>query len=583
MKVLFVYPEHYLNIGIPGGIAIMSAILKKHGHEVQVFDTCFLKTAPDGFDSGELHVATHGGSADSDKAGVQVFRKTAYTIEDLVKDDPVVTYAGEFQKMIDEFQPDLIALSVMTSTFDFALDLVRQVKYSVPVIVGGVHATIAVDDCMAQKEIDIACVGEGDEALLELCNRMEAGEDYTDVPSMCFKMPDGSIKKNPLGPLTDVSKLPCPDWGLFDRRHLFRPFDGEIYAGSFYSQSRGCPMQCTYCIDPTVSKMVGGAKTYFRMQPPEVTLAHLTELKEKFGATWYKFTDDTFLLPSVEHLTALGEGLKTLGIQFACSVMPNTINEEKVRLAKEMGCVSMSIGVESGNEGIRKMIRRHYRDETLIRNLKIVADHDIRISTFNIIGFPGETRENVFETIELNRQLGSGSCNVYILFPYPGTAIQKEYELPLRREDGRIMPVSEAKNLGLSAMLPAELEGLQNTFNLYLNLPKALWGIIGLAEHADDEEGNALALRKILKVYSVAVLSDDDPDYCFINEKQRALLDDATLALTPIPRLLLPLLDLPLTNQERITVVGGLKALLCAASAAPQARVAEKETELLAC
>ena len=59
--------------------------------------------------------------------------------------------------------------------------------------------------------------------------------------------------------------------------------------------------------------------------------------------------------------------------------------------------------------------------------------------------------------------------------------------------------------------------------------------------------------------------------------------DDATLALTPIPRLLLPLLDLPLTNQERITVVGGLKALLCAASAAPQARIAEKETELLTC
>lgn len=586
MNVLFVYPEHYLNIGIPGGIAIMSAILKQHGHKVQVFDTCFLKTQPDGFDSGKLHVATHGGSADSDKAGVQVFRKTAYTIEDLVKDDPVVTYAEEFQKMIDSFQPDLIALSVMTSTFDFALDLLRQVKYDVPVIVGGVHATIAVDDCMAQKEIDIACVGEGDEALLELCNLMDAGEDYTNVASMCFKMPDGSIKKNPLGPLTDVSKLPCPDWGLFDRRHLFRPFDGEIYVGSFYSQSRGCPMQCTYCIDPTVSKMVGGAKTYFRMQPPEVTLAHLTELKEKFGATWYKFTDDTFLLPSIEHLSAVGEGLKKLGIQFACSVMPNTITEEKVRLAKEMGCVSMSIGVESGNEGIRKMIRRHYRDETLIRNLKIVADHDIRISTFNIIGFPGETRENVFETIELNRKLGSGSCNVYILFPYPGTAIQKEYDLPLRGADGRIMPVSEAKNLGLSAMLPAELEGLQNTFNLYLNLPKALWGIIELAEHAEDETGNAIAIRQILKVYSVAVLSGDDPDYRFINDKQRALVDDATLALTPIPRLLLPLLDLPLDARERDRIVSGLKTLLCTVHAKEQQQAlsnAAPAAELLVC
>ncbi|MES2771144.1 MAG: radical SAM protein, partial [Pseudomonadota bacterium] len=375
----------------------------------------------------------------------------------------------------------------------------------------------------------------------------------------------------------------------FDRRHLFRPFDGEIYAGSFYSQSRGCPMQCTYCIDPTVSKMVGGAKTYFRMQPPAVTLAHLTELKEKFGATWYKFTDDTYLLPAVEHLTELGEGLKSLGIQFACSVMPNTITEEKVRLAKDMGCVSMSIGVESGNEGIRKMIRRHYRDETLIRNLKIVSDYGIRISTFNIIGFAGETRENVFETIELNRKLKSGSCNVYILFPYPGTAIQKEYDIPLRRADGLIMPVSEAKNLGLSAMLPAELEGLQNTFNLYLTLPKTLWGIIELAEHA-EEGGNRLAIRNILKRYSVAVLSDDQPNCRLANDQQSIHIEASALATTPIPAILLSLLDLPLTKHECDRIIDGLTQLLLMPAlpdplehAIDLPRIAEKQAALALC
>lgn len=558
MKVLFVYPEHYLNIGIPGGIAILSAILKRGGHETAVFDTCFLKTVPDEIDSGDLHVASHGGTKDHDKSGVQVYKKTAYTIEDLVRDDPVVTYQEEFQKIIDSFAPDIIALSVMTSTFDFALDLLRQVEYDVPVIVGGVHPTIALDDCMAQKEIDIACVGEGDEALLELCNRMDAGADFYDIPSLCFRMPDGSIRKNPIGPLTDVSTLPCPDWGLFDKRHLYRPFDGEIYVGSFYSQSRGCPMQCTYCIDPTVAKMVGGSKSYFRMQPPEVTLAHLTELKEKHGATWYKFTDDTFLLPSVEHLKKVGAGLKELGIQFACSVMPNTITEEKVILAKDMGCVAMSIGVESGNEGIRKMIRRNYRDETLIRNLKIVTDHGIRLSTFNIIGFPGETRENVFETIELNRQLGSQSCNVYILFPYPGTAIQKEYEIPLRGADGKIMPVSEAKNLGLSAMMPDELEGLQNTFNLYLALPKSLWNIVRLAERAD---GNGSAIAAILKEYSVLQITNSEIKMEILADGRRSRLTAGQLANKPIPAVLAEFFDLPLSDNELAEIVSGLESL----------------------
>ncbi len=565
MNVLFVYPEHYLNIGIPGGIAILSAILKQHGHQVRVFDTCFLKTEPDGPDASALHVATHGGTKDYDKAGVQVFRKTAYTIEDLVRNDPVVTHAAEFQKMIDAFQPDLIALSVMTSTFDFALSLLRQVRYDAKVVVGGVHATIAIDDVMAQPEVDMACIGEGDEAMPELCNLMQAGRDHTNVASMCFRMPDGSIKRNPLGPLTDVSQLPCPDWGLFDSRHLFRPFDGQIYVGSFYSQSRGCPMQCTYCIDPTVSKMVGGAKTYFRMQPPSVTLAHLTELKEKFGATWYKFTDDTFLLPPIEHLEEVGEGLKRLGIQFACSVMPNTITVEKVRLAKEMGCVAMSVGVESGNEGIRKMIRRHYRDDTLIRNLKIITDHGIRLSTFNIIGFPGETRENVFETIELNRKLRTNSCNVYILFPYPGTAIQKEYEIPLRMDDGKILPVSEAKNLGLSAMLPAELEGLQNTFNLYLNLPKSLWNVVEFAEHA---EGIGPAVLGILKRYSVAILSESHVATRLLSEAELVQLGMPSLRGVDIPESLTELLTLPLDAIQTARLAEALAQSFQAPSAA---------------
>ena len=95
-----------------------------------------------------------------------------------------------------------------------------------------------------------------------------------------------------------LDNLPCPDWGLFDERHLFRPFEGKIYKGSFYSQSRGCPMQCKYCVDPTESRLTGGVAGYFRVQKPEVTIAHLTELKEKYGATWYKFSDDTFYYQS---------------------------------------------------------------------------------------------------------------------------------------------------------------------------------------------------------------------------------------------------------------------------------------------
>ena len=88
MNILFVYPESYLNIGIPGGIAVMSAILKREGHKVELFDTTFIKTQNTYYDEANR---THGGGTGlADKGGIGVYKKTEYTIEDLVKNDPVL-------------------------------------------------------------------------------------------------------------------------------------------------------------------------------------------------------------------------------------------------------------------------------------------------------------------------------------------------------------------------------------------------------------------------------------------------------------------------------------------------------------
>lgn len=558
MKVLFIYPEHYLNIGIPGGISTLSAMLKRHGHQVAVFDTTFLKVAPMA-NAQELHKKTHGGMGEKEADRVTQaghYKRTAYTIEDLVKDDPVLNREAEFQRKIDAFQPDLIALSTMTSTFDECMDMLRAARYKATVIVGGVHPTIAPEDCMAQKEIDIACYVEADEVLVELCDLMQAGKDHTDVKGMIFRMPNGSLKRTSTAPRVQLDGLPCPDWGLFDPRHLYRPFDGQIYQGSFYTQSRGCPQQCTYCVDPTVAQITGGAKGYFRVQSVATTMAHLTELKAKHNVSWIKFADDSFLMQDPEHMVELGRCLKALDIKFGCSVMPNTITKEKVRIVKEMGCVAMTVGVESGNTGIRKLMKRTYEDDKLVERLHWVIDEGIRLATFNIIGFPTETREHVFETINLNRRIGTDACNIYILFPYPGTPIQIEYKIPVRGEDGKIMPVSSASHLGLSKMSSDELEGLQATFNYYLHLPKTVWPIIAMAEAPTPL---AKSMRNILKNFVVTFLSKEP----IVQTSLREVLPPERLEKLAhrdlnIPRILAGLYELPFTDEQLAVVTEAL-------------------------
>jgi anaerobic magnesium-protoporphyrin IX monomethyl ester cyclase len=223
MKILFVNPRQFLAIGINGGIADLSAALKRRGHQLELFDTTFLKTKQD---AENMHKV-------NDRGTNMQFKRTQYTLEDLVAADPIVDPYEAFQEKIDDFKPDIIAVSSMTDPFDKACNLLKNIKSDAITIVGGVHSTIAPEDAMSQNIYDIVCVGEADNTFPELLDLMEKGEDYTNVKSMWFKLPNGKIKKNPFAPRVQLDNLETPDWELFDERHLFRPYLGEIYVGSF--------------------------------------------------------------------------------------------------------------------------------------------------------------------------------------------------------------------------------------------------------------------------------------------------------------------------------------------------------------
>ena len=171
----------------------MSAILKQKGHKVDLFDTTFIKTKNVLFDEDE-ESRVHGGTGLSDKGGVGIYKKTEYTINDLVRDDPVVNCENAFQDKINNFKPDIIAISCMTSTFDFACKLLRSVKHKAIVVVGGVHATIAYNDCVNQDCIDFAFIGESDITMLEFVESLEKNIDHRKVHGLTYKDKNGKTQ-----------------------------------------------------------------------------------------------------------------------------------------------------------------------------------------------------------------------------------------------------------------------------------------------------------------------------------------------------------------------------------------------------
>lgn len=448
MKILFVHPNSYLAHGIPSGIAVLSAILKQAGFQVDLFDFTFVKTREDY----------------QQKEAINSFLPTAYSMEDLVANDAVQQLNEAFEEKLLKFKPDLIAVSTMTGYFDTVLELFEKVKLPCKVIVGGVHATLCPQDALSFDVIDFVCVGEGNEMLLELCNCLKQGKDYSNIQNIGFKK-NGKIYLNSNRPFINLDGLSAPDWSLFDERHLFTPFVGKIYRGSFYTMSRGCPQKCTYCVNPALKQALEDCGKYFRFQSPATTVNHLSFLKKKYGINWIRFTDDSIMLLSTGYLEELANGLKPLNIQFGCSIRPETVTAKKVELLQSMGCVTASVGVESGNEELRKkVLNRLGTNEQIERAISLLKEAGIRVSTFNMIGLPGETRENVFQTIDLNKKLKVDAVNVYIIYPYPGTDISRKYGIKLRDNNGKIRPVSQASSFGLSKMAPAEVEELLTIF-----------------------------------------------------------------------------------------------------------------------
>ncbi len=470
MKILFVNCVNFLESALPEGIAVLSSILKDKGHEVDIFDTAFIRPGGEGRKRAEglpERLAFH--------------KSAAYSLRDLTANEPEADVAREFRKKIDEFKPSLIAVSAMTTNYQQSISLIKNVKPDCSVAVGGVHATLMPESAIKDEGVDFVCVGEGDEALPELCERLQDGRDPSDVRNLYIKEKGTlcNVTKNSLRPFVNLDSLPVPDIGLFDERHLFRPFVGNIYKGIFMSTSRGCPRGCAYCVNNELRNIVKECgKRYIRFQSPKIVARNLKTLRKEHGINWFKFSDDTFLTRPLRDMYELRDLLKDADIMFGCSVDPATVTKEKVSLVREMGCVSMSIGIETGDEGLRKSVLKRNISNGQIKNaVKILRDHDIKISAFNMIGLPGETKKDVYTTIRLNKELEIPDANVYIVYPYPGTEIYRRANITLEKY-GAIPHMDEAYLFNLSEISRADLLFFLKAFNLFLVLPENQWGRI---------------------------------------------------------------------------------------------------------
>ncbi|MCJ7645789.1 B12-binding domain-containing radical SAM protein [bacterium] len=394
MKVLFIYPNLMRQENISLGIAYISAYLKARGYSTYLVD---------------------------------------YTWGGRVKDTILA---------VRKFGPDLVAFSIRSGEFTFCLRISRKLKdyfgSDIKIIFGGVHPTIDPEGVIEEDCVDMVCVGEGEQAIAELCQKMEKKKPIDQIKNIWVKK-DGIIKKNDVRDLIeDLDEIPFPDRDLFDMGRYISSRDGAIDM----IVSRGCPYQCTYCINPILQNLYRRKGKFVRTKSVNNVINEISDIYKKYKIKHISFQDDIFP-SSLEWLREFGQEFrKYSGLDFSCNLRAESINPQICKYLKDSGCSSINIGIESGSEWVREnVLNRKISNEKLITAFETCRKEGLATYSFNMIGIPYETVSHIKETIELNKRIHPTFLQVSIFQPYPGTQLNS---LCVEKKwcEGEILPYS---------------------------------------------------------------------------------------------------------------------------------------------
>ena len=487
-KILFVSPNERHMSTVPPSIALFSTLLKNEGHMVDLFDTTFYEFADE--------------IKNSDTDTSKVKRLTARPV--LEKDDDELHFeyykqdaSFDLRKKIEEFKPDLLAVTCTETTFPRGLKLIRETRdLGVKNVFGGVFPTFAPKLVMNHKEIDMCCVGEGENAIVNLSNKLSKKQNYFDVTNLWVRLPDGSIKKNGISEPVDINNIPpITDIGLFGEKRFYRPMGGKIRRLLPVETHRGCPYTCTFCNSPGQNRLYDNHRgNFFRKKSIKLVREEIEEHVKKWKINYIAFWADTFLAWNNKEFEEFCEMYKDFKIPFWCNTRIETISEYKMKKLKDVGLDRITFGLEHGNEKFRReVVKRNYSNEMTIRLMKIPTELNITFSVNNIIGFPGETRKLAFDTIELNRYFEADSFTCSTLVPFAGTEIREMAEKQGLIDPDQICSVhnSDASILKMPQWDKQDIANLAKVFTMYIKFPKSRWPEIKKAE-TDEKLYNEL-------------------------------------------------------------------------------------------
>lgn len=395
MKILFLYSffSNYPSLQKPittdhihFGISYISSVLKQHGHETK------LLVLP------------------------KRLRKKYHRVVD---------------SCIENFAPHLICFTAVSSEYPLISGVAKYIKDRYPdifLLIGGVHPSLNPDHVM-NEIFDGLCIGEGEYPTLELVQQLEDNRTPSGIANLWIRHGSHVEKNVPREFIQNLDELPFPDremwveWTDYSKSKCIRY---NVLLG------RGCPFRCSYCSNHALRNVAPGQ--YVRLRSPQNIIEEIKSICVRFPQTREIYLEiETIginktlaieLCSQIEKMNmALAHPL-TFGVNLR--ITPHDDLEPLFKAFQRSNISFVNIGVESGSERVRReVLRRNYSNNDIIRAVKLARKYGIKVCFYLLLGLPGETMEDYFETVNITRTCLPDWYALSIFYPYEGTDLYK--------------------------------------------------------------------------------------------------------------------------------------------------------------
>ncbi|MBS3169507.1 B12-binding domain-containing radical SAM protein [Candidatus Woesearchaeota archaeon] len=372
----------------------------------------------------------------------------------------ITASSNEFTEFLEKFKPEVIGTSCWSPTYEETLQILKIAKSidpNITTVLGGAHASSYPDSAINHNFVDFLFRGEAELSFPIFLEELEKDNpNWSKVKGLVYKLNDGSLMKNEMERErnVDVIKIPDYEWMELDRyiKGGYRFNTTHKYNAPVWV-TRGCPYRCGFCSAPLQNGKI------IRMHSVEYMVKWVKYLYSEKGIRQINIIDDNFTFHK-EYAKEFCRAMIKLNLKGLTFGTPNAIRAQRtdlelIQLMKDAGWEHLLVAPESGSRRVLDLMHKDLDPQAILEKVKIIQQVGLKIHGAFIIGYPGETIEDIKETVKLIRECKFNFFFLNNFQPLPGTPIYDELVAKGEIADG-LLPKNYSN--GERAYTPKELK-----------------------------------------------------------------------------------------------------------------------------